>query len=109
MSSGSDTTITAIETIALRIPFDIWAPPPMSHGAPRTHVESLYVRVETGCGIVGWGEAFGPARAMVVAAFDARIRRLALGQNATDPELVPRLERTLLSLGRAGPAMKRAV
>ena len=40
-----DDTITAIDTIALRIPLDIWAPPPMSQGVPRTHVESLYVRV----------------------------------------------------------------
>ena len=100
-----DATITAIDTIALRIPFDIWAPPPMSHGVPRTHIESLYVRVETECGIVGWGEAFGPARAMVVAAFDNRIRRLAVGQSATDAGLLPRLERMLLSLGRAGPVM----
>jgi hypothetical protein len=40
-----DETITAIDTIALRIPLDIWAPAPMSQGVPRTHVESLYVRV----------------------------------------------------------------
>ncbi len=105
MQAGLDTTITAIDTIALRIPFDIWAPPPMSHGAPRTHIESLYVRVETSCGIIGWGEAFGPARAMVIAAFDSRIRRLVIGQDAADTSLVPRLERMLLSLGRAGPAM----
>src|SRR5579872_50917 len=100
-----DATITAIETVALRIPFDIWAPPPMSHGAPRTHIEGLYVRVETACGVIGWGEAFGPARAMVVASFDSRIRRLTVGQSATDTGLLPRLERMLLSLGRAGPVM----
>ena len=39
-----DETITAIDTIALRIPLDIWAPPPISQGVPRTHVESLEVR-----------------------------------------------------------------
>jgi len=98
-----DDTITAIDTIALRIPLDIWAPPPMSQGVPRTHVESLYVRVMTSGGIVGWGESFGTAHPMVVAAFDHWIRRLAVGQRACDVELLPRLERMLLSLSRSGP------
>jgi L-alanine-DL-glutamate epimerase-like enolase superfamily enzyme len=99
-----DNAIATIDTIALRIPLDIWAPPPMSHsGVPRTHVESLYVRVATNSGVVGWGESFGTARPMVVAAFDNWIRRLAIGQSATDAGLVPRIERMLLSLGRAGP------
>jgi L-alanine-DL-glutamate epimerase-like enolase superfamily enzyme len=99
-----DNTITAIDTIALRIPLDIWAPAPLSsQGAPRTHVESLYVRVTTSRGVVGWGESFGTARPMVIAAFDNWVRRLAVGQSATDEELVPRIERMLMSLGRAGP------
>jgi L-alanine-DL-glutamate epimerase-like enolase superfamily enzyme len=105
MQAGLDLTITAIDTVGLRIPIDIWAPAPLSHGAPRTHIESLYVRVVTSAGIVGWGEAFGPARLMVDAAFDSRLRRLAVGQSVTDRELLPRLERMLLSLGRSGPIM----
>jgi L-alanine-DL-glutamate epimerase-like enolase superfamily enzyme len=96
-------TITAIDTIVLRIPLDIWAPAPVSQGRPRTHVESLYVRVTTSRGVVGWGESFGTARPMVIAAFDDWIRRLAVGQSATDTELIPRIERTLLSLTRGGP------
>ena len=79
-----DETISAIETITLRIPLDIWAPAPMAQGVPRTHVESLYVRVTTSGGLVGWGESFGTARPMVVAAFDNWIRRLAVGQSASD-------------------------
>jgi L-alanine-DL-glutamate epimerase-like enolase superfamily enzyme len=98
-----DETISAIDTIALRIPLDIWAPAPMSQGGPRTHVESLYVRVTTSGAAVGWGESFGTARPMVVAAFDNLIRRLALGQSASDEELIPRIERMLLSLSRSGP------
>jgi L-alanine-DL-glutamate epimerase-like enolase superfamily enzyme len=70
---------------------------------PRTHVESLYVRVTTSGGVVGWGESFGTARPMAVAAFDNWIRRLAVGQSASDEELVPRIERMLLSLSRSGP------
>lgn len=95
-----DETISAIETITLRIPLDIWAPAPMSQGVPRTHVESLYVRVATSGGVVGWGESFGTARPMVVAAFDHWIRRLAVGQSASDEQLVPRIERMLLSLSQ---------
>jgi L-alanine-DL-glutamate epimerase-like enolase superfamily enzyme len=40
---------------------------------------------------------------MVVAAFDNWIRRLAVGQSVSDEQLIPRIERTLLSLSRAGP------
>ena len=96
-------TIASIETVTLRIPLDIWAPPPMSQGAPRTHVENLYVRVTTSGGVVGWGEALGTARPMILAAFDHWIKRLAVGQSATDEQLIPRIERTLLSLSRSGP------
>ena len=78
-------TITSIETIGLRIPLDIWAPPPMSsQGTPRTHFESLLVRVTTSNGIVGWGESFATARPMVIAAFDHWLRRLAVGPSVTD-------------------------
>jgi L-alanine-DL-glutamate epimerase-like enolase superfamily enzyme len=100
-----DVTIIAIDTIGLRIPFDIGAPPPMTHGVPRTHIESLYIRVATSQGIVGWGESFGSARPMVIAAFDHWVRRLAVGQSVADTGLIARIERTLLSLGRAGPMM----
>ena len=101
--TAMDETISAIDIITLRIPLDIWAPPPMSQGAPRTHVESLYVRVTTSGGTVGWGESFGTARPMVIAAFDNWVRRLAVGQSVTDMELIPRIERMLLSLSRSGP------
>ncbi len=98
-----DHTITAIETVALRIPLDIWAPPPMSQGVPRTHVDSLYIRVTTSSGVVGWGESFGTGRPMVEAAFAHWIRRLAVGQSALDEGLLPRIERMLVSLSRSGP------
>jgi L-alanine-DL-glutamate epimerase-like enolase superfamily enzyme len=40
---------------------------------------------------------------MVVAAFDNWIRRLAVGQSASDEGLLPRIERMLLSLSCSGP------
>ena len=46
-------TIASIDTIALRIPLDTWAPPPQFAGRPRTHVESMLVRVTTESGLVG--------------------------------------------------------
>src|ERR1044071_10208937 len=95
--TAMDETITAIDTITLRVPLDIWAPAPMSQGVPRTHVESLYVRVTNSSGLVGWGESFGTARPMVIAAFDNWLRRLAVGQRVSDEELIPRIERMLLS------------
>jgi L-alanine-DL-glutamate epimerase-like enolase superfamily enzyme len=99
-------TITAIETIGLRIPLDIWAPPPMtSQGTPRTHFEGLYIRVTASNGIVGWGESFATARPMVVTAFDHWIRRLAVGGSVTDATLLPGIERRLMSLGRMGPVI----
>src|SRR5258706_16400906 len=51
-------TISAIDTITLRIPLDIWAPAPMSQGVPRPHVGRLYVRVTTSRGGGGWGGTF---------------------------------------------------
>ena len=74
-------TITAVDTIQLRIPLDTWAPPPMFAGRPRTHVEAVYVRVTTSNGVVGWGECFGSSGTHVVAAFDKWVRQLAVGQD----------------------------
>src|SRR5471030_3134481 len=96
-------TIATIDVIPLRIPLDIWAPPPMFAGRPRTHVYALYVRVTTSNGIVGWCEAFGSSGSTVIASFDNWIRQLAVGQDPTDTTLMPRLERLLHGLGRAGP------
>jgi L-alanine-DL-glutamate epimerase-like enolase superfamily enzyme len=98
-------TIASIDTVALRIPFDMWAPPPVFVGRPRTHVEALYVRVATAGGAVGWGEAFGSSGATAAAAFDSWIRHLAVGQDATDAGLTARLERQLHNLGRSGPVI----
>ena len=77
-----DAVITSIDTISLRIPLDIWAPPSITQGGlKRTHIDCVYVRVTTDCGIVGWGESFGTARPMVITAFDQYIKRLTVGQS----------------------------
>jgi L-alanine-DL-glutamate epimerase-like enolase superfamily enzyme len=98
-------TIASIDTIALRIPLDIWAPAPLFAGRPRTHVDMQLVRVTASNGVVGWGEAFGTSGSTIPAAFDNWIRHLAVGQDATDADLTARLERLLHGLGRSGPVI----
>jgi L-alanine-DL-glutamate epimerase-like enolase superfamily enzyme len=98
-------TIASIDTIALRIPLDIWATPPQFAGRPRTHVEMLLVRVGTSSGVVGWGECFGTSSPLIPAVYDAWLRHLAVGQDASDPDLTARLERLLHNVGRSGPVL----
>jgi len=98
-------TIASIDTIALRLPLDIWAPPPLFAGRPRTHVDMLLVRVATSGGVVGWGECFGSSAPLIPTIYDAWLRHLAVGQDATDAELTARLERLLHGLGRSGPVI----
>jgi L-alanine-DL-glutamate epimerase-like enolase superfamily enzyme len=98
-------TIERIEAFPLRIPMDHWAPPPLFAGRPRTTIDTLMVRVATNRGVVGWGEAYGGGWQATVAALDHWVSPLALGQDATDAGLTPRLERALHNLGRAGPVI----
>src|SRR5215475_11732788 len=97
-------TITAVDAFHLRIPHDMWAEPPLFVGRPRTHVEAVYVRVATNKGVVGWGECNGFSGAAAVAAVEL-ISRVAIGQDPTDPDLMPRIERMCHGLGRAGVLM----
>ena len=96
-------TIASVDTVTLRIPLDIWAPPPMFAGRPRTHVDMLLVRVATEGGVVGWGEAFGSSAPLVPTVFDSWLKHLAIGQDAADASLTARFERLLHNLGRSGP------
>src|SRR5215475_7675606 len=98
-------TIAAVDTIKLRIPLDIWAPPPLFAGRPRTHVDMLLVRVATEGGVVGWGEAFGSSAPLVPTVFDSWLKHLAIGQDAADAGLTARFERLLHNLGRSGPVI----
>src|SRR5262245_61142876 len=81
------TTVASIDTIHLRIPLDIWAPPPLFAGRPRSHVEMLLVRVATNGGVVGWGECFGTSSPLIPVIYDSWLRHLVVGQEATDTEL----------------------
>lgn len=101
----SKIVIDHIEAFPLRIPFDHWAPPPLFAGRPRTTVDMLLVRVSASNGLIGWGEAYGGTWPAAVVALKRWISPLAVGQDPCDPDLAPRLERTLHNLGRAGPTI----
>jgi len=97
--------ITAIHTLPVRIPFDVGGPKQEFLGKPRTHIEALYLKVETSDGYVGWGEAFGFNLWPVVRkALDDFITPFILGrdENAIEP-LMTELRRRFHVFGRTGP------
>ena len=98
-----DVTIERVDTIALCIPYDHWAPKPSFGGIPRSTLDCLLVRVTASNGMVGWGEAFWGGWQATRAAIEHWIAPLAAGQNVTDVQLTARLERALHNFGRSGP------
>ena len=98
-------TIESVDAFQLRTPLEMWAEPPLFLGRPRTHVEAVYVRVATSKGVVGWGECNGFSGAAAVAAVESLIRRVAVGEDPTDLQLISRIERMVHGLGRAGVIM----
>src|SRR5580658_6953452 len=87
--------ITRVEPILIAVPYEHGGPKPMRPSGPWTHMETLFVRIDTDAGITGWGEAFGFAvsaltreavvRAVAPALYRPRIYRRALvhGRPAT--------------------------
>lgn len=99
--------IAAIHTIPVRIPFDVGGPKQEFLGKPRTHLEALYLKVETTDGCVGWGEAFGFNMWPVVRkAMDDFIAPFIIGRDeaAIEP-LMTELRRRFHVFGRTGPVM----
>ena len=97
--------ITAVETIAVRLPFRHDGPPTGFGGKVWTTLDTLLVRVETDAGITGWGEAFGfnciPATR---AAIETQIAPLAVGRDAREIAGIARdLQQQLHVFGRNGP------
>ena len=96
-------TIERVETIALRIPYDHWAPKPAFGGIERTTLDCLLVRVAASNGLVGWGEAFWGGWQATQAALEQWIAPLAQGQDIADIAMTARFERALHNFGRSGP------
>lgn len=97
--------ITAIDPILVALPYDHGAPKPLQGTGVRTHLDSLFVRVETDAGVTGWGEAFSNAAGPVtVTALKRAVAPLAIGRDMDDiPALMTDLAHRLQSMTRNGP------
>ena len=76
--------IVKAESILVSVPFEATGIPPWSFGGnPRCAFDTLFVRLETDSGIVGWGEAFSrnEDRSLKMT-LDTRVLPLVLGRDA---------------------------
>ena len=99
----TEATIERVDTIALRLPYDHWAPKPTFGGIARETMDCLLVRVTASNGLVGWGESFWGGWQATQAAIKHWVAPLSLGQNVADIGITARLERALHNFGRSGP------
>jgi len=96
-------TIERVDTIALRIPYDHWAPKPAFGGIARETMDCLLVRVTASNGLIGWGESFWGGWQATQAAIEHWVAPLSLGQDLNDRQMFARFERALHNFGRSGP------
>lgn len=89
----------------MRLPFYHWTDPPLFAGRPRTKLDSALVRLETEDGLVAWGESYCVEPRALQAVFETLVAPLAVGKSASDPNLLPTLQRALHNLGRSGPVV----
>jgi L-alanine-DL-glutamate epimerase-like enolase superfamily enzyme len=97
--------IRSLTCIPMRLPFHHWTDPPLFAGRPRTTLDSALVRLETRDGMVAWGESYCVEARALEAIFKTLIAPLAVGKPASDPLLLPSMQRTLHNLGRSGPVV----
>jgi L-alanine-DL-glutamate epimerase-like enolase superfamily enzyme len=97
--------ITRVEPILIAVPYEHGGPKPMRPLGPWTHMETLFVRVETDAGLTGWGEAFGFAAAALTREAIVRVvAPLCAGREFTDvASFMTELQRKLHAMGRHGP------
>jgi L-alanine-DL-glutamate epimerase-like enolase superfamily enzyme len=96
-------TIARVDTLALRIPYDHWAPKPKFGGIARETMDCLLVRVTASNGLIGWGESFWGGWQATQAALEHWVAPLATGQDVNDTQMFTRFERALHNFGRSGP------
>jgi len=97
--------ITAVEPILIAVPYEHGGPKPMRPSGPWTHMETLFVRVDTDAGLTGWGEGFGfAASALTREAVTRVVAPLCVGRDFSDvPSFMTDLQRKLHAMGRHGP------
>jgi D-galactarolactone cycloisomerase len=93
--------IARVEPLLIGVPYAYGGPAGILAPTMRT----LFVKVTTDEGIVGWGEAFGFAIAPVTAlAIETIVAPLCIGRDPRDPAaLTTALQQKLQNLGRYGP------
>src|SRR2546423_14263007 len=96
-------TIARVDTIALRIPYDHWAPKPKFGGIARETMDCLLVRVAASNGLIGWGEAFWGGWPATQAAIEHWVAPLGRGQDGNDRQIFAPLEPAPHNFGRPGP------
>lgn len=100
--------IKKAESILVSVPFEDGGVPPWSFGGnPRCAFDTLFVRLETDDGLVGWGEAFSrnedKSLKMMI---DTRVLPLVVGRDARQIAKIKHdLEFNLQNFGRIGPIM----
>lgn len=97
--------ITAVEAHHIAVPFDFGNPPGNKAAAPWTTMESLFVKVTTDDGIVGWGEGFGLAACGITkVAVEKAIAPMAVGRDPIDiPALIDDIAYRQRNCARNGP------
>lgn len=98
--------ITGVEPILIAVPYEHGGPKPMRPSGPWTHMETLFVRLDTDAGITGWGEAFGFAASPLTRdAITRAVAPLCIGRdfNGDVAGFMVELQRKLHALGRHGP------
>jgi len=100
--------IVKAESILVSVPFEATGIPPWSFGGnPRCAFDTLFVRLETDSGLIGWGEAFSRNEdGALKMALDTRVLPLLVGRNANEIGRVKHdLEFRLHNFGRVGSIM----
>ncbi len=97
--------ITRVEPILIGVPYEHGGPKQMRPLGPWTHMETLFVRIDTDGGITGWGEAFGfAASPLTREAITRVVAPLCVGRDVADvPSFMTELARKLHAMGRHGP------
>ena len=104
-SLGIERRIAKAEVILASIPFHGDGTPPWSFGgSPRLQFDTLFVRLETEDGIVGWGEAFSRAEDRSLASLiETRILPQVIGRNPHEISKIKfDLEFQMQNFGRIG-------
>ena len=96
--------ITRVEPILIAVPYEHGGPKPMRPLGPWTHMETLFVRIDTDAGLIGWGEAFGFAASPLTREALRMVAPLCVGREVSDvPSFMTDLQRKLHAMGRHGP------